>query len=119
MPAVSKADALRLNEEADGLLLLQPQSDVQVPGKIFEYICIGRPILALVPRESAVEQVLAKSGVPYVCLYSDDEPEIMDQKVLQFLRLPSRSVPYSDWFRNNFNAEYQAAQLASIIGQIR
>lgn len=119
LPTVPKSEALRLIQQADGLLLLQPQSDVQVPGKLFEYICIGRPILALVPKHSAVEQILVKAGVPYVCIYSDDEPGTIDQKLLEFLRLPTQAVRYSDWFRNNFNAEYQAEQLASIIEQIR
>lgn len=114
-PLIPRQEARRLTAEADGLLLLQPQSRVQVPAKLYEYICIGRPILALVPRQSAVELVLAKAGVPYVCVYSDDEPEAADEKLLQFLRLPSAPVAYSDWFRSNFNAESHAADLASII----
>ncbi len=106
-------------EEADGLLLVQPQSDVQIPGKLFEYICIGRPILAFVPQRSAVEQILEKAGVPYVCVYVDDEMEVIDRKILAFLGLPSASTPYNAWFQNNFNAEYQTEQLASIIRGIR
>ena len=102
-------------EEADALLLVQPQSDVQVPGKLFEYICIGRPVLALVPRASAVEAILAKSGIPNVCLYADDAPEAADQKLLEFLRLPNTPTPASEWFRTNFNAEEQTKQLAAIV----
>jgi hypothetical protein len=42
-PTVPKAEARRLTEEANGLLPLQPQSDIQVPGKLFECLCIGGP----------------------------------------------------------------------------
>jgi hypothetical protein len=115
VPPVSRQEAQRMTAEADGLLLLQPQSKVQVPGKLYDYICIGRPVLALVPRSSAVEQVLAQAGTPYVCVYVDDQPDDVDQKLIEFLRLPTESTQYSDWFRDNFNAEYQAGQLASII----
>jgi hypothetical protein len=118
-PAVPKGESQRMMEEADGLLLVQPQSNIQVPGKLFEYVCIGRPILALVPQRSAVEQILEKAGVPYVCVYADDEMEAVDRKLLAFLRLPTAPTLYNAWFRNNFNAEYQAEQLAAIIGAIQ
>jgi hypothetical protein len=104
--------------ESDGLLLVQPQTDVQVPGKLFEYICIGRPILALVPRKSAVEHILESAGVPYACIYTDDRLGDVDQKVLDFLSIPSRPTPYSDWFGNNFNGNLQAKQMAGIIEEI-
>ena len=118
-PAVSRNQSQRMMEEADGLLLVQPQSDIQVPGKLFEYICIGRPILALVPQRSAVEQILENAGVPYVCIYADDAMEAVDRKLLAFLRLPAAPTPCNAWFRNNFNAEYQAEQLATIISAIQ
>ena len=118
LPPVPKSEAQRMMLEADGLLLLQPNTTIQIPGKLFEYICIGRPILALTPRHSAVEWVLAQSGVPYVCMCSDDAPEVIDAKLVEFLRLPSTPVPYSDWYRNNFNAEHQAQQLAAIVESI-
>jgi glycosyltransferase involved in cell wall biosynthesis len=117
-PPVVRAESQRLMEEADALLLVQPQSDVQVPGKLFEYICIGRPVLALVPRASAVEAILAKSGIPNVCLYADDALQAADQKLAEFLRVPNTPTPASDWFRTNFNAEEQTKQLAGIIDTV-
>ena len=118
-PAVPRRESQRMMEEADSLLLVQPQSDVQVPGKLFEYICIGRPILALVPQRSAVEHILENAGVPYVCIYADDEAEAVDRKLLEFLRLPAAPTRYSAWFEDNFNARYQAEQLAAIISAIQ
>lgn len=115
VPPVTRQEAQRMTAESDGLLLLQPQSKVQVPGKLYEYICIGRPILALVPPSSAVERILQKAGVPFVCVYADDQPEDVDRKLVKFLRLPSEPTRYSEWFRDNFNAEYQAVQLSSVI----
>jgi hypothetical protein len=106
---------LRILAQADGLLLLQLQTDTQVPSKLFEYICIGRPILALLHRSSPVTQILRNSGVPHVCIHADDEPELIDHKLIDFLRLPTSSVPYNEWFKGNFTAEYQIRALSSII----
>jgi len=45
------------------------------PGKLFELLRIGRPILAVGPRESIIRDVFAKSGaVVYAC--ADDEEEL-------------------------------------------
>jgi glycosyltransferase involved in cell wall biosynthesis len=117
-PPVARSESQRLMEEADALLLVQPQSDVQVPGKLFEYICIGRPVLALVPRNSAVEQILQKSAIANVCIYADEGVGAADRKLLEFLRLPSTASAASEWFRANFNAEEQTKQLAAIIDQL-
>jgi glycosyltransferase involved in cell wall biosynthesis len=114
-PHVARSDARRLLEESDALLLIQPQSDVQIPGKLFEYICIGRPVLALVPRSSVVEEILVKSAIPHVCIYADDPAQDADRKLLEFLRLPNTPKAASEWFRTNYNAEAQTQQLAKII----
>lgn len=115
---VPRPDAQRLLEQADGLLLVQPQSDVQVPGKLFEYICIGRPVLALVPRASAIEDILVKSGISQTCVYGDDATAEADRKLLEFLRLPRTPSEASAWFRTNFNAEEQTKKLAEIVDQV-
>ncbi len=117
-PPVPRQESQRLMAEADGLLLVQPQTDIQIPGKLFEYICIGRPVLALVPRSSAVEEVLQKSGVAHVCVYADEDAETADRKLVEFLRLPSSPAPINEWFRTNFNAQHQTEKLAEIIEQL-
>ena len=117
-PQVPRPQAQQFLEEADALLLVQPQSNVQVPGKLFEYMCIGRPILALVQRASAIEDILQKAGLPYVCIYTDDSSEVADRKMLEFLRLPNTATTPNDWFRTNFNAAHQADELARIIESV-
>lgn len=115
---VPKKEALALTAQSDGLLLLQPQSTVQVPGKLFEYVSIGRPILALVPRGSAVERILSRAGVPYRCMYADDAPEAADRALLEYLKLDSKPVRFSAWFETHFDARKQTVELASIIEEI-
>jgi hypothetical protein len=112
---VSQKEALRMTQEADFLLLLQPQSKIQVPGKLFEYVQIGRPVLAVVPPESAIEWLLSRSGVPYVCLFTTDSPAEVDRKLEAFLALPNDPTAPSEWFQINFDAEQQARQLAALI----
>jgi glycosyltransferase involved in cell wall biosynthesis len=112
---VPQDEAHFIMRTSDGLLLIQPHSTLQVPGKLYEYLQIGRPILALVPPHSSIERVLQRSGVPYRCVYSDDAPAAFDEAVLQFLALDSTPAKASEWFENEFNAERHAGMLARLI----
>jgi glycosyltransferase involved in cell wall biosynthesis len=54
---------------ADVSLLLigpTPRADVLHTGKLFEYLAIGRPILAIVPPEGAAAQVIRKTRTGFV-----------------------------------------------------
>jgi hypothetical protein len=104
---------------ADYLLLIdvnQSGTSLQVPGKLFEYIRVGRPILALTPEGSPVERILANSGVLHVCLHPGEPADETDRKLLQLLAMPTSPVEPSRWFRDHFDAEAQTRMLASLLG---
>jgi hypothetical protein len=90
-----------------------------VPGKLFEYLQIGRPILAFVMRNSPIERILAKSGVPYRCIYSNSAANEMDRTIAEFFTLPSDALTVSDWFQQTFRAEEQARTLSSLIETLK
>ncbi len=117
--AVSQRTARQISQTSDALLLIQPQSDVQVPGKLFEYLQIGRPILAFVMPNSPIERILAKSGVPYRCIYTKSAANEMDRIVAEFFTLPSDAVTASGWFEQTFRAEEQARTLSSLIETLK
>ncbi len=115
---VSTDEARKLTAEAEYLLLLDvtgPVSGYQVPAKLFDYLCIGRPILVMTTRNSSVDWILSKSGVPYTCVYQDDTDEQVDEKVVSFFGLPTEPVKASPWFENLFNGENQARMLAKLL----
>ena len=51
--------------ETDVLLVIQPDADVQIPGKIYEYIKIGKPIFTLA-HDGAVAQFVLENGLGHV-----------------------------------------------------
>jgi hypothetical protein len=59
---VTYAEALRVQREADALLLLIPRASGHGPaivsGKVFEYVAARRPILAIVPPEGAAAELV-------------------------------------------------------------
>jgi hypothetical protein len=112
---VSHDDAAAAMLGSDALLIVQPQTVLQVPGKLFEYLLTGRPILALVPRESMVEWVLKNSGVTYACVHPEDPPAKMDDAIVAFFNSDLRPAFPNAWFEENFNAERQVEQLHGLI----
>ena len=112
---IPQHEARRVAQTSDGLLLLQPHSSVQVPGKLFDYLQIGRPILAFIQPNSPTERILERSGVAYRCAYPGSTPEMIDNVVASFFDLPSTPVSPSPWFQTEFNAEYQTQMLDALI----
>jgi hypothetical protein len=107
--------------QADCLLVLDPyrrDGSLQLPAKIFEYVEIGRPILAFTTPESPSEYVLAASGIPHVCIYRQDAGAVVEGKLLEFLRLPPDPAPASAQYRQEFGACAQAAQLANLLDRV-
>ena len=115
---VSQAEARAITASSDYLLLLdinEQNLGLQVPAKLFDYICVGRPILALTARDSSVQHILSRSGVPFRCLYKDMQAGDFDREVLKFLELPSDSVHANTWFWKTFDAAAQTAELAGYL----
>jgi Glycosyltransferase Family 4 len=113
--SIPQAEARQLTRSSDALLLVQPHTQVQVPGKLFEYLQIGRPILAFVLPGSPIERILERSGVPYRCVYPGTPPEAFDATVLSFFSLPSSAVQANSWFEQNFSAGEQTQVLHTLI----
>lgn len=113
---VSPKEARSLALESDGLLLIQPQSTVQVPAKLFEYLRVGRPILAYVVRHSPTMRILQQAGVPFECIFPEDSPEQVEQRLLSFIEmLDGQPVTPSKWFADNFDGARQVRALDALI----
>lgn len=114
--AVERQEAQRIMAASDYLLLLDVtggQAGLQVPAKLFEYVQIGRPIVACTTRDSPVDRILKRSGIPYTGLYPDDPAQETDRRLEAFLHLPSTPHAPSPWFEASFDARRQAEQLSA------
>jgi len=110
-----KEDADRIAAESDYLLLLDINSadkDLQVPAKLYDYVQIGRPILAFTKRGSPTDKILRVSGIPHECVYTDDSSDATDKKLGSFLRLPPEPSATDPRFDEAFNCRNQVGQLA-------
>jgi len=90
IPRVTRAESLREMKAASALLLIQTGTTVSVPGKTYEYLAAGRPILALTEDGETADLVRA-SGIGVV-VRPHDSTAIMESALLEAIALASREV---------------------------
>ncbi len=115
---VSRREAAREMALADYLVLLDVNGGLpalQVPAKLFEYIQIGRPILAFTAGDSPVRRILARSNIRHVCVHEQSPPEDVDEGILQLLAMPPEPAAASKWFFEEFDGVEQTRRLAGIL----
>ena len=70
LPYAPRAASLALQRDSEALLLLIPEAGGRgrgvLSGKVFEYIAVGRPILAVVPPDGAAAGLIRETGAGVV-----------------------------------------------------
>jgi hypothetical protein len=118
---VPRPQALEAMMESDSLLLADNKQAAighTVPAKLFEYIRVGRPVLALTVNDSPVERILAMSGVRYVTLSPEMDESAIDARMINFLNLPTDPADLSQQFLIEFNGRNQARTLAGLLDKM-
>lgn len=79
IPYAPRAASLALQRDSEALLLLIPEAGGRgrgvLSGKVFEYLAVGRPILAVVPPDGAAADLIRETGAGVVAP-PDDPPAI-------------------------------------------
>lgn len=60
LPPVSYQKVMEYMAQSQVLMLLQPVTKLQLPGKFFDYLCLGKPIFAVGEKDSAVEHTIGE-----------------------------------------------------------
>jgi glycosyltransferase involved in cell wall biosynthesis len=84
---VPHREALELMRGSDILVVAGfkgPGADLQVPAKLFEYLGVGQPVLALAPQDSAIADVVRRCGIlGEVC--DPENPEAIASAILRIV----------------------------------
>jgi hypothetical protein len=112
---IPRPSAIQMAQNAYALFVTQPQSGTQVPGKLFEYIRIGRPLLSFIQKGSPIDRIVEACGIPSLCIYPGDSPDQVDSAVLRLLSTPSGPWKSNESFQRDFDAVRQTQTLCELI----
>jgi glycosyltransferase involved in cell wall biosynthesis len=109
---VPRQESLRAMVSASSLLLLQPGHTVSVPGKLYEYLAAGRPILAIAEEGETAELVRA-SGIGVSTTPEDSEG--IARGLLEVVKMGTTPVPPPP--RATYDGFVGAARIERIMGE--
>ena len=96
-----------LNElqRADVLLLIQPGTRTQVPSKLYDYLCINRPILTITPPDGALGKMIAEHR--FGDLYDQSDVHGIARRLEEMLEQKRDSGTFAADYpqRDSFNVE--------------
>jgi glycosyltransferase involved in cell wall biosynthesis len=111
VPRVSRAESLQALQAASALLLVQTGTTMSIPGKAYEYLAAGRPILAL-SEEGETAELVRSSGIG-VSVSPGDPPEKIDAALLRIASIARASYAPPDV--RLYDGRIQAAETARIL----
>jgi len=119
LPPLPYRDSLADAGRADALLLLQgPSCDGQIPAKLYEYLRLSRPILALTTQEGDSAALLRQTGGATVARIDDEEelvrelPRFIDRVRAGRHELADRGLVRS------FSRRHQAGMLGACLDEV-
>jgi glycosyltransferase involved in cell wall biosynthesis len=118
-PHMPYRQALQECADADGLLLFQAADcDKQIPAKAYEYLRLGKPILALTTHTGDTAALLREAGgATIVNIASEDEIYEGLSAFVDALRVGTHPLPDKDKIQH-YTRKAQAGQLAKVLDEL-
>jgi glycosyltransferase involved in cell wall biosynthesis len=121
IPYAPRAKSLALQRDSEALLLLIPEADGRgkgvLSGKVFEYIAVGRPILAVVPPDGAAAELIRETGAGIV-VSPDDIDGIrhgLDEFVSRWRAGELDDVVLEDGWRDQLSRRARVEETADVL----
>jgi glycosyltransferase involved in cell wall biosynthesis len=116
-PRVPHDEVLSFQVNADVLLLIQPEFPLQIPGKLYEYISLLKPMLAITEEHSATGNIIRNNDLGVVV--EDRTTSIKNavkEMYTQWVKNQQSSLKYENVVK--FDYENLAQKLEIVINEI-
>jgi glycosyltransferase involved in cell wall biosynthesis len=113
VPRVPRGESLRAMMSASALLLLQPGHTASVPGKVYEYLAAGRPILAIA-EEGEIADLMRDSGIGVSVTPSDEKAIGKALMAVMSMAAAGISMPGRELYDGTLRAAHIVEILSSV-----
>lgn len=114
---IAHNEAVRFQQKSQVLLQIEIDSEDTkciIPGKLFEYMVSGRPIIAIGPKDSDVEAILNDTKTGSYFLYNDYEG--LKAKILEYYKAFKKGTLKVEAINTNaYSREALTGQLAELL----
>ena len=124
LPYASRAESLALQRDSDALLLIIPEAGGRgkgvLSGKVFEYLAVGRPVLATVPTDGAAAELLRETGAGVV-VPPDDPDAIREGLAGLHARWAKGGLPdveLTPTWRNRLSRRTRVEEMAALLRDV-
>ena len=118
IPRVSHHDAIKMQLEADVLILIQLDFPLQIPRKLYEYLSFRKPIVAVTERNGATANIIRKKNLGTI-VENDSRSikRVIVEMYNQWLNKDLKTLRYDKL--NEFSNEELSKKIASILQETR
>ena len=123
IPFVPRRRSLELQRDSEALLLIAADAGGRgtgvIPGKVFEYVAAGRPILAAVPADGAAGRLIEEIGAGIVA--PADDVEALRAALVELHGRWKRGelrVELGDEARERVDRRARVAELAALVHEL-
>jgi len=113
--------SLQKMNEATVLLVFDSESSQsgKIPSKVFEYMYLEKPILAVVKGKGELTDILSEYGNAYICnASSQDDIKAQILKLFDNWKSDSLSVPIDPEFLDLYDCQYHTQQLSEMMESV-
>ncbi|MEO9804201.1 MAG: glycosyltransferase family 4 protein [Reichenbachiella sp.] len=117
---ISHQEVLEYYLNSSVLLLLLNQTDTAqliIPGKLFEYLMVNKPVLAIGKRESEVQEILSETEAGEV-FNGDDRDQIKQMILIAYDRFRNGDISRSSGNAEKYLRKNLTHELVSILDQL-
>ncbi len=116
IPQVTHRKSIKYLSESDYsmLFIAEKKSDIVIPAKLFEYMAIRKPIIAMIPQKGEAADLIKEYGLGFI-VPSNDVNKIKDT-ILQAIEHKIKITENKNL--EKFTRRYQTKQLAQILDNI-
>jgi glycosyltransferase involved in cell wall biosynthesis len=114
-----RAEALSFALGSDFLLVVMPSFAKWIPAKMYDYLRIGKPILALVPEDGDAARIVKEAKAGFILSYDSRMMKLQLEKIFEQSKRGDFKDVHPDWeYVKQFEWRKRTERIAKVFDEV-